>query len=123
MTANKPFYKRIITQDNLIWWFCLIPISIGLFFALMFLSEFYNVGISKENLGAYAFGITDKGPYRSADAYWKRCLLEGSFILVPTVFTLVMTFKRNKSLTALGVVLIFTTIIVVIAVSSSSSDI
>ncbi len=122
MTVKKPFYKRIINSNNLVWWFCLIPILIGFLFSLMLLSEFYHVGILKENIGAYPFGITDTGLYRSADAYWKSCLLEGTFILIPSLFTTITVIKRNKSLTLLGVVLIFVTVFFVIAVASASSD-
>ncbi|MFZ1372010.1 MAG: hypothetical protein WAR78_16620 [Ferruginibacter sp.] len=95
------------SENTLFWILSIFIIAVGLLFAFIGLSEFYNVNIAGE-ISAYPFGSISDNPwyYQSASVYANYNLASGLIFLAVSLLTVWASFKKNKKLIVLGACLI-----------------
>lgn len=91
-------------NSKLLWTIPYIIVAVGLLFAFMGLSEFYNVKIAGQE-SAYPFGPINENPwyYQNASVYANYNLTSGLMFLTASLLTAWATIKKNRTLVILGI--------------------
>ncbi len=91
------------SKSKLLWTVPYVFVALGLLFALIGLSEFYNVKIAGQE-SEYPFGLVNENQwyYKNASVYANYSLTTGLMFLTASVLTTWATFKKNRTLVILG---------------------
>ncbi|MEO6729842.1 MAG: hypothetical protein ABIN01_01400 [Ferruginibacter sp.] len=91
-------------SSKLFWTLPYIIAAIGLLFALIGLSEFYNIKIAG-HASAYPFGQINENQwyYQNASIYASYNLTSGLMFLAASLFTILATIKKNKTFIIWGI--------------------
>jgi L-asparagine transporter-like permease len=97
-----------------------IVIAIGVLFAFMELSEFYNVAVAKHGR-SYPFGTEGAWNYRSESTYWTSCLITGILYLAAITASLYGVTKRNPIWAFSGASVIIFLVIIMLGTAASTN--
>jgi len=91
-------------NNKRLWTLSYVLVALGLLFAFVGISEFYNVKIAGEE-SAYPFGPVNEGQwyYQSASVYANYNLTSGLLFSTTSLLTAWATIKKNKTLVILGI--------------------
>ena len=98
---------NVKNKFNPTWAISCVAIFIGLFFACIGLSEFYDLKFGAKQ-SSYPLGPVNENPwyYKSASIYLTYNLISGFLFAAATALTLIALVKINKRLVIIGVCMI-----------------
>ena len=91
-------------NNKLLWTLPYIFVAVGLLFAFIGLSEFYNIKIAGKET-SYPFGHINDNPwyYQSAATYATYNLTSGTLFLIASTVTIWATIKKSRMPLILGI--------------------
>ena len=107
LAINMEILQKRVNNNRVLWILTSIAIVIGLFFALIGFSDFFNVAVVGEPRSYRLFncwGPTIEMPwyYQDSNTYSSYSLISGSLFFIATTLTLCAKIQKRKALAIIG---------------------